>query len=496
VRRLALLLLAAAALTGSAAAAILPGTMRSDVLRGTPAGDRIAGLAGNDRIDVAFGGTDHVSCGTGSDLVVADGADSVARDCETVVRRISVDPFTNATSQHSTGVEPDSFAWQSTVVATFQVGRFKDGGASGIGFAVSRDAGRSWRSGVLPRLTAANAPPGTQSRASDPAVAYDAAHGTWLIATLGITGQTDVAVSRSTDGLHWGAPVELAQGPLLDKEWIACDNGTASPFRGRCYVVYTDDSLHRMSIQSSDDGGTTWTAPARVTTDLLGAQPEIRPDGSLVIVAVDLPDNSNRGTLLALRSSDGGVTFAPGVTIADFSWHDPPRMRAVPLPSAAVSADGTVSLVLQGCASATAACTADDVLFASSPDGITWTPLRSVAQGSTDRFVLGLDADPAHLGRLALVYTLIQPGSCTSVACRLGIGFQRSPDGGATWSAPKRLDVTPYSQSWVADAGGAMVGDYYSVSYAGGRVVPVFTLAEPPLAGRLREAIFATSLPG
>ncbi len=39
-----------------------------------------------------------------------------------------------------------------------------------------------------------------------------------------------------------------------------------------------------------------------------------------------------------------------------------------------------------------------------------------------------------------------------------------------------------------------MVGDYFSVSYAGDRVVPVFALATAPLNGRLREAIFAASL--
>ena len=36
--------------------------------------------------------------------------------------RVSADPFTNATSQHATEVEPDTFAFGSTVVAAFQVG--------------------------------------------------------------------------------------------------------------------------------------------------------------------------------------------------------------------------------------------------------------------------------------------------------------------------------------------------------------------------------------
>jgi hypothetical protein len=40
-----------------------------------------------------------------------------------------------------------------------------------------------------------------------------------------------------------------------------------------------------------------------------------------------------------------------------------------------------------------------------------------------------------------------------------------------------------------------MVGDYFSVSYAADRIVPVFALARAPLSGRLRQGIFAASLP-
>jgi hypothetical protein len=39
-----------------------------------------------------------------------------------------------------------------------------------------------------------------------------------------------------------------------------------------------------------------------------------------------------------------------------------------------------------------------------------------------------------------------------------------------------------------------MVGDYISTSFAGGRAVPVFVLADPARSGRLHEAAFATSL--
>ena len=39
-----------------------------------------------------------------------------------------------------------------------------------------------------------------------------------------------------------------------------------------------------------------------------------------------------------------------------------------------------------------------------------------------------------------------------------------------------------------------MVGDYISTSFAGGRAVAVFTLAQSPLRGRLRQATYASSI--
>src|SRR5919198_1214943 len=62
------------------------------------------------------------------------------------VLQISSDPYTNAISQHKTEVEPDTFAFGSTIVSAFQVGRIFDGGASNIGFATSTDGGATWTS--------------------------------------------------------------------------------------------------------------------------------------------------------------------------------------------------------------------------------------------------------------------------------------------------------------------------------------------------------------
>src|SRR5207247_8967597 len=143
-------------------------------------------------------------CGAGRDLAVADLEDAVGASCETVTRQLSRDPFADEEGQHQTEVEPASYAVGSTIVTAFQAGRMVDGGASGIGFATSKDGGAHWRSGFLPSLTTESTPPGDAPSASDPAVAYDAQHGTWLIGPVAESeSRVRTLGSRPRHGLTW-----------------------------------------------------------------------------------------------------------------------------------------------------------------------------------------------------------------------------------------------------------------------------------------------------
>jgi hypothetical protein len=121
--------------------------------------------------------------------------------------QISSDPFSNVDSQHATQVEPDTFAFGNTIVAAFQTGRIFTGGSADIGFAVSHNGGRTWPAhGFLPSLTANTSPPGPFTAASDPSVAYDAAHRRWLISalTIGANGIGITTSASTDDGDHWG----------------------------------------------------------------------------------------------------------------------------------------------------------------------------------------------------------------------------------------------------------------------------------------------------
>ncbi|MGH3104506.1 MAG: sialidase family protein, partial [Gaiellaceae bacterium] len=348
-------------------------------------------------------------------------------------QQISSDPFTNAGAQHATEVEPDTFSFGDTVVAAFQVGRFRDGGATTIGWATSTDGGSSWTSGFLPSLTVFSAPAGRFSRVSDPAVAYDRAHGVWLISVLGwrdtggIAPVSSLVVSRSPDGLRWSAPVTTAPevGSFAhDKNWVVCDSGAASRFGGRCYTTWTDvTSAGALAVSTSLDGGLTWGVPVVGRTgEITGSQPVVRPDGVLVIPYL------NDGGVAAVRSTDGGVSLGTPVRVSRLAGSQPPGLRAPPLPSAEVDAGGRVYVAWPDCrfrprCERPGRRPGNDMVLSSSADGRTWTEPAAVPIGGSDQLLPGLGVDPTTQGtsaRLALAYYALTPAGCTAAACRLG----------------------------------------------------------------------------
>jgi hypothetical protein len=65
----------------------IDGTWLPDVMVGTSGYDTIVGWSGDDTIYARDRREDTIRCGRGRDLVYADRADVVARDCESIARR-------------------------------------------------------------------------------------------------------------------------------------------------------------------------------------------------------------------------------------------------------------------------------------------------------------------------------------------------------------------------------------------------------------------------
>jgi hypothetical protein len=428
--------------------------------------------------------------------------------------RISSDPFTNATSQHATEVEPDTFSSGSTVVSAFQVGRFFDGGGTDIGFATSTDGGASYAAhGFLPGLTATSGIGGTTGatfeRVSDASVAFDAAHGVWLVSSIPITSSVVVPVvyvNRSTDGgLTWTAPASIppptANKVDLDKNWTVCDNTPSSPHFGHCYTEFDNPGQTDLEYMStSSDGGQTWSAPVSPQGNPhgLGGQPVVKPDGTVIV-----PFETITGKEAAFESTDGGATWSQATTIASIAFAAVAGpLRTSPLPSAEIDGAGNAYVAWEDCRFRVK-CASNDIVFSSSSDGIQWSavtrvPIDPVTSGA-DHFIPGLAVDKATSGagaHLALTYYYYPDATCAG-GCQLDTGYISSPDGGKHWGAPTQL-AGPMSLSSIANTSqGRMVGDYISTSFnSSGLATAVLAVGDAPHGKQaFNEAMYAPSSP-
>ena len=420
------------------------------------------------------------------------------------IARISVDNLTNSDSDHKTEVEPDTFAWGDTIVSAFHVARRPGSigwGSGDVGFSTSTDGGKTWHYGDLPGLTL-HYKNGAFGAAADPSVAYDAKHGQWLISTLPLVGLNsgsgkigDVAISRSTDGIHWGRPIMIDSTALDDKNWSVCDNTPTSPYYGNCYTEWdqafgTGDVL--MSVSS--DGGQTW-GPGLASSDHaggLGGEPLVQPNGTVIVPF-------EGGGIDVFRSTNGGASWSKSQQIATIDQHFVAAgLRNPNLPSAGIDSAGNVYVVWSDCRFRSQ-CAENDIVMSTSADGKAWRAVTRIpidpTSSTVDHFIPGIGVDPTTSGangQLTIVYYYYPKANCNASTCQLSVGFTTSTDGGATWTAGKKI-AGPMRLSWLpVSDNGPMVADYIGVSYVNGSPFGVFAVAQTLSGTTFSESMYTT----
>jgi hypothetical protein len=437
-------------------------------------------------------------------------APNTARTQRPAVRRISSDPFTNASAQHATEADPSIGSSGSTVVAAFDQGLFANGnGASGIGFAASHDGGRTWIHGSLPGITVYSG--GQYTSTLLPTVAYDPRDRAWLITALaGVARSTGppvkiaIVVSRSTDaGRTWSRPVTVAQetdGRNLDGPAIACDHWLSSRYYGHCYIEFTrldrpgDSAGKVIQMSASADGGRTWGTAKTTANRATGTagKPLVRPDGT-VVVPIDIWPKADE--VLSFESHDGGRSWGPTRVIAHAKTAVDPLSNPLFIPALSDAEDGVgrIYLAWQDCRFRPG-CNANDIVMTSSGNGTIWTPVRRVTGGLGDNTLPGIGTDPLSASpsaRIGLTYYHYDP-HCTAASCFIGVRFASSRDGGATWSRPTQI-AGPMQSSWLETVGqGAMISYFIgSTVLPGGNAVTAFPLATRPDGRMLHQDMYA-----
>ena len=120
-----------------------------------------------------------------------------------------------------------------------------------------------------------------------------------------VLGDERLVFVRSTDGVTWSAPVTLFEAqsgltPIADRPWLSVDR-----LRGTLFATWgrTQGAGEDAVLQTSNDRGATWSAPAAVTpkSEEL-AQIAALPNGTLVEVNLS-------GTAYVTRTSSNGGAF-------------------------------------------------------------------------------------------------------------------------------------------------------------------------------------------
>ncbi len=360
------------------------------------------------------------------------------------------------------------------LAATFQEGRYTDGGAVDCGYSISHDGGLTWSRALIPSLTQASG--GVFYRATDPVVGIGPQGHVYLNTLASVDAAFNlgaVLVSRSTNrGASFEPPVEVyrpaSTSLFADKNWMAVNTFPQTPTAGRIVVTWTLFTSNPIPLARSysDDGGKTWSDVAYVTPSSYycqGSQPVYLPDGTLAVVYWNFASSLAAGEAIELvTSTDGGSTFRTPLLVTPVVRYTTPGIRQGSfLPSATADRTNGVLFVTyqafyQG---------APRILFTKSSDkGAHWTTPKAASDNPASAPVFNPAITVSPDGQVVTIVfhdQRVNLGQTNLVDLFLAQSF----DGGTTWQPNLRLStVSSDVRLAPLTSSGYMLGDYLGIA--------------------------------
>ena len=355
----------------------------------------------------------------------------------------------------------------------------------------SSNGGATWGQTLLPLVTG-------DAFMSDPTVDWTS-DGTAWSTTIGINSAGTVLTMRaykSTDGgATWTFDATFSGGLTNnDKQMMWVDHSATSPFKDNIYVIWHPGAQAEIARRTGPGGS--WQTPIRVsgaetTGTAIGDDVKTNSFGD---VFGFFPDTGSR-RFNVVKSTNGGVSFGTPVRIAtgfgSFQYAIPADASRQPLIyiSGGAYRTSTKNNVYAawndlsgdtGCTSGSgpgtnAASTCKSrIFFARSTDGgATWSaPVKVNNQsGLNDQFNQWLVVDETN-GKLALMY-YDTVGDSTRKS--VNVYYQSSTDDGVTWSTPFKVTTAATNETTAGADSGNQYGDYNSLSGIAGTFFPSWT---------------------
>lgn len=398
---------------------------------------------------------------------------------------------------HITQSEVSVVGFGTTVLMAYNDStHFGDGGSvSFVGYSRSTDGGRTWAD-----MGELGSPDWRHLVLGDPVLAHRASDGSVFLASVFCTnfppaGRCPIALFRSTDGGVTFAPPaptwpSIPPGHLADKEWMAVDNGPASPYSGRVYVSWTTfrpTGGSSIMLAHSDDGAA-WATPVTVSDPSCaasqGSQVAVGPAGRVYVTWLCATGPTER-ELRFDASVDGGATWGSDRVLATFrasgdrfvdcgtptwpSWRPvyEGAIRANDFPSLAVDSTGRIFVAHTADPDGPGGDDAAVFLLRSADGGQTWSPPAALGEHPNDQFFPMVQVGAGGTVGVAWYDRRDDPAN---LAFRLYLVV--SDDGGETFRGPHRIStersrvprLNPSFDTFVANC---YMGDYNAMVPAG-----------------------------
>ena len=355
----------------------------------------------------------------------------------------------------------------------------------------SSNGGATWGQTLLPLVTG-------DAFMSDPTVDWTS-DGTAWSTTIGINSAGTVLTMRaykSTDGgATWSFDATFS-GSLTnnDKQMMWVDHSATSPFKDNIYVIWHPGAPAYIARRTGPGGS--WQTPVRVsgsetTGTAIGDDVKTNSFGD---VFGFFPDTGSR-RFNVVKSTNGGASFGAPVRIAtgfgSFQYAIPADASRQPLIyiSGGAYRTSTKNNVYAawndlsgdtGCTSgagpgtnAASTCKSRIFFSRSTDGGATWSaPVKINNQsGLNDQFNQWLVVDESN-GKLALMY-YDTVGDSTRKS--VNVYYQSSTNDGVTWSTPFKVTTASTNETTSGADSGNQYGDYNSLSGISGTFFPSWT---------------------
>jgi hypothetical protein len=336
------------------------------------------------------------------------------------------------------------------------------------GYYYSFDGGATWNGADMLQNSWLNS-------GGDPSTAFDNNGKAFIAALKYGTGEYFVQTSLN-GGVTWTNLTSAAIESSLDKQHIAVDNQSSSPYVNNFYCSWHTLSPYRVRFNRSINGGSTFSTPITLYSGIgFSPDPQIGPNGEVYVCWSEYDDNHYYASGVGFtKSLDGGQNFESSHRVFSYNGFresgpnsDFGGIKVADWVSMAVDKSNSSTRGRIYIAFPTDENSTEIHLRYSDDQGETWSQAIRVSNSTFGfrNFVPSVSVDDCSGDVWVVYHSIDEPGMYVNTY----VG--ESLDGGLTWVNQKVSDVSHLNHPMAE----GYIGDYIGIAAYQGKAYPIWS---------------------